>query len=191
MTSSKPIILNSIRLLAFCIFSTILFSCSSSKKISSSTNTPKYHNLSKAQKQKYANILKVKRSDITNDKLYSFLEAWQDVTYKYGGNSMQEGIDCSGFVHQLYQDVYGLKITRNSAQQYDEIKHINTKKLKEGNLVFFQTLGGKKISHVGVYLVNDYFVHVNNKGLIFSRLDEVYWKNHFKGAGKITHNAKK
>lgn len=182
-------ILPHIRLLAFCFAVAFLCSCGSSRKTTQHTAAP--HKLTRALKHKYADILHVRPKDIRNKKLFLFLESWKNVTYKYGGNSLQEGTDCSGFVHQLYQSVYDLNVKRNAAQLYEESKHIRQRKLKEGNLVFFITLGGKKVSHVGVYLTNNYFVHLNNKGLLFTNLDESYWKKHFKAAGKITKSIDK
>ncbi len=58
------------------------------------------------------------------------------------------------------------------------------KKLEEGDLVFFDDNQGK-ISHVGVYLMNNFFVHSGTgSGVIIGNLEDDYWREHFVAGGK-------
>ena len=76
------------------------------------------------------------------------------------GGTTKKGIDCSALTSSLLLAVYGFDIPRTARQQYDATEHIDKDELKEGDLVFFNTHGG--VSHVGVYLENDYFVHASS-----------------------------
>ena len=98
-----------------------------------------------------------------------------------------EGIDCSAFTCQLYTDVYHVsQLPRMSADQYKATRRIPKKDLREGDLVFFHTLGkGHKVTHVGVYLYNNRFVHASIAGVQISDLGEGYYRQHYVGAGRI------
>src|SRR5690606_10912420 len=99
---------------------------------------------------------------------------WRGVPYKYGGNS-KAGVDCSGFTVQLYQTIYQQPIARTAAQQFRTVKlRKKFKKLNEGDLVFFDDHKGR-VSHVGIYLCNGFFVHSSTqRGVIISHLQEAY-----------------
>ena len=160
-------------------------SCSSTKKVA---NKPAkiYKPLSKNElKDKYAGKLKVNKKDISNISLYTFIDEWYGTPYVYGGNG-KSGVDCSGFVYQLYSIVLDSKIPRTSQQQFDATKRIKkVAKLDEGDLVFFNGKG-KKVSHVGVYLQNNYFVHASTSlGVIICNLEEDYWSEHFISGGRL------
>lgn len=120
---------------------------------------------------------------IRDTALYAFIERWYGTPYQYGGNGFS-GVDCSGLVQQLYQWVYGIQLPRTSAAQFQESKHfIQEKKLQEGDLVFFQTVGDK-VSHVGVYLQNGYFVHSSVSGVVINNLQEEFWQRCFVAGGR-------
>lgn len=122
--------------------------------------------------------------DIDNIVLYRFIDEWYGVPYRYGGNG-KNGIDCSGFSNKLYATVYNTPIQRTAQLQYDASKKVKRKRLKEGDLVFFDG-GGKKITHVGIYLLNGYFVHASTGGgVMISNLKDDYWIKHFVKGGKI------
>jgi lipoprotein Spr len=82
--------------------------------------------------------------------------------------------------------VYGLKLPRTARQQYRASEKVDKDNIKEGDLVFFNTRGG--VSHVGVYLMNGFFVHSSTKdGVKISHLDEEYYHRKFIGAGRISN----
>ena len=144
--------------------------------------------LNKRRKQtlrnKYAGMMHVAASSIKNYKLYNVIDDWYGVSYQIGGNDMG-GIDCSGWVKTLYKVVYDKEMPRTAATQYDVCHHTKKiRKLKEGDLVFFN-VKGEKLSHVGVYLKNRYFVHASkSKGIMISSLDDAYWQDCFYKGGK-------
>jgi len=142
------------------------------------------HSGSNAIKKIYAAKLNVPESDIKNEKLYKFIDDWYAVPYKYAGKD-KHGIDCSGFTGVLCSTIYDKKVSSSSKSIYEEVKKINASELKEGDLVFF-IINGKNVSHVGVYLQHNKFVHASTKrGVIISDLDEPYYKKYFYSAGRI------
>ncbi|MDE1190916.1 MAG: NlpC/P60 family protein [Arachidicoccus sp.] len=137
---------------------------------------------------KYASLLDVAPSRVTNLSLFELIDDWYGAPYAIGGNS-KDGIDCSGFSKMLVNNIYSEEIPRTSQQQYDACRHIKKDKLIEGDLVFFHTYGGGNITHVGVFLQNNKFVHASSsKGVMISDLDDEYWRKAFRGGGRIDKN---
>ncbi len=136
-------------------------------------------------KEKYAAILGINPKDIANVPLFQFIDEWYGVEYHMGGED-KTGIDCSGFTRKLYEAIYGMDLVHSSHELYNNCQHLkNISKAEEGDLVFFKT-HGRRISHVGVYLTNDYFVHAStSQGVVISSLKEEYWQKHFVASGKI------
>ncbi len=133
--------------------------------------------------KKYSEMLGVKESQITNQKLYGFIDDWYGVPYKYGGKT-KAGVDCSGFASALYLQVYARNMNGPAAGMYELCKAVSKNDLQEGDLVFFK-INSKKISHVGVYLQNSRFVHASTKkGVIISDLNEDYYKKYFYKGGR-------
>lgn len=135
----------------------------------------------------YANILGVQPSELSNQKLYSLIDEWWNVPYKYAGNS-KKGIDCSGFSCMVLKSVYNTEIIRGSSEMYRITDRVKKEELKEGDLVFFRIRHGH-ISHVGVYLKNNMFVHASVKyGVTISSLDDPYYKKVFASGGRLTND---
>lgn len=119
-------------------------------------------------------------------KLLSEAEKWLGVPYRYGGNT-RSGCDCSGFVSQVYNRVYGKALERNSAAMKDvNCKEIKSSQLRTGDLVFFKTGTSGRINHVGIYLKNRKFIHSSSsRGVIVSSLDERYYQRTYDSAGRV------
>lgn len=133
---------------------------------------------------KYAAIMGVDKSEITNGRLYNFIELWTGTPYKFGGLD-KDGIDCSGLALLLEQQVYGITIPRITYQQVAVIKRKYEEELKEGDLVFFD-FDGKPFSHVGIYLQNGYIVHASStKGVMIVKLRSPSMYKYFSRAGSI------
>lgn len=133
---------------------------------------------------KYAELLGVDRKDIDNIQLYSFIDDWYGTPYKYGGKN-KKGVDCSNFTSTLYKEVYKKPISGTSSSIFEQCKVISTKDMKEGDLVFFK-IEKDNISHVGIYLQNNKFVHATTKkGVMIDDLDAVYYKKYFYKAGRL------
>ncbi len=131
----------------------------------------------------YALLLDVEVEKIKNSKLYDYITQWWGTPYRIGGSSL-DGIDCSGFVKGLCADTYSIQLPRTSREQADFSKEISKESLREGDLVFFHQRKG--ISHVGMYLSNNKFVHASTSmGVMISDLNEPYWSKRFVKAGRI------
>lgn len=135
---------------------------------------------------KYAILLDVPVESITDGRLFDFIESWYGTKYRYGGND-RSGIDCSAFAQTFVSSIYNVGVPRTSASQYENSKRISKSDLQEGDLVFFRTSGKKKaVSHVGVYLRNNKFVHAStSSGVIINDLDDNYYSRTFAGCGRV------
>ena len=135
---------------------------------------------------KYANLLGVAPTELTNTLLLSQMEKWYGTQYCFGG-STDSCIDCSSFTQVLLRDVYNVKIPRNAQQQFDACTKIEVENLKEGDLVFFNTVSASMIiTHVGVFVCNNKFVHAStSKGVTISDLSEKYFAKALRGAGRF------
>lgn len=134
---------------------------------------------------KYAMMMNVEVESLKNVSLLGFVDDWFGTRYRLGGTT-KRGIDCSALASALLLSVYGFNIPRTARQQYDATEHIDKDELKEGDLVFFNTHGG--VSHVGVYLENDYFLQASTHGVKISSLDDHYYSKRFICGGRITDN---
>lgn len=118
----------------------------------------------------------------TNKVYYEEIVSWLGVPYKYGGKE-KSGTDCSGFVMIVYDRVFGIKLDHQSSLQKEKSRSVKSSALKEGDLYFFK-LDGKKVSHVGMHVAPDYFIHASTKrGVVVSKLSEPYYSNAFAGYG--------
>lgn len=132
---------------------------------------------------KYANLLNILPSTLSNLNLLEGIDTWYGTRYLYGGTT-KSGIDCSAFVRALFSSVYNIELPRTAREQYDDVRRISATELKEGDLVFFNTRGG--VSHVGVYLRNNKFVHSSSsKGVTISDLYDPYYMARFISGGRI------
>jgi len=134
---------------------------------------------------KYAMMMNVDVESLKNISLLGFIDNWFGTRYKLGGTT-KRGIDCSALTGALLLAVYGFNLPRTARQQYDATDHIDKDELHEGDLVFFNTHGG--VSHVGVYLENDYFLHASTHGVTISSLDDHYYAKRFICGGRVEDN---
>lgn len=120
-------------------------------------------------------------------KMIVYSKQFVGVPYVYGGAS-RSGMDCSGFIFTVANDALGIKLPRSSAGLYSSVRIIKDSEKEPGDLVFFKT-AGSKISHVGLYMGNNQFIHAAsdgpNTGVIISSLKESYWSRTYAGAGRF------
>jgi len=109
--------------------------------------------------------------------------AWKNTPYKLGGLS-KTGIDCSGFVHVTFRDIFNKKTPRSTERLAKSGKAVTKKSLKFGDLVFFRT--GRRQRHVGIYINNGKFIHAStSRGVMQSSLNSTYWSQHYWKAQRI------
>lgn len=134
---------------------------------------------------KYADLMGVVPQAIANLSLYHFIDEWYGVRYRLGGTD-KRGIDCSAFVQRLYEGVFGMNLVRTALEQFNSCRMLwDTASLQEGDLVFFR-IHSSRISHVGIYLMNNFFVHASSsRGVMISYLGDNYWTRYFAGAGRV------
>jgi cell wall-associated NlpC family hydrolase len=83
----------------------------------------------------------------------------------------------------LFAGIYGIALPRTAREQYNNSQRISRTELKEGDLIFFNTTGG--VSHVGMYLQNNKFVHASSSGVTISDIFDEYWVRRFVGVGRV------
>jgi cell wall-associated NlpC family hydrolase len=106
-------------------------------------------------------------------------------SYVWGGSS-PSGFDCSGFVWYAARQA-GKQISRGMLGEYNSGAHPAREELKPGDLVFFQNTYSAGLSHNGIYIGNNQFVHAADEaaGVTISSLGTAYWSSHWFGATRI------
>jgi len=135
---------------------------------------------------KYAHLMNTDADQVQNVPLYQSIDEWYGTPYRYGG-STKSGIDCSAFVQSVFASAFAISLPRTAREQYNVTRHISRTELQEGDLLFFNTQGG--ISHVGIYLQNNKFVHASVTGVTISDMFEPYYVRHFVSAGRVDKKA--
>jgi cell wall-associated NlpC family hydrolase len=109
-------------------------------------------------------------------------ERFVGIPYRWGGDNVVEGMDCSGFVRAVY-NLCGLSIPRTSRDQYKAGESVHKDDLQDGDLVFFGA-AADKINHVGIFVGGGKFVHAPRRGeeIRVSGVNESYFEKRFVGA---------
>jgi cell wall-associated NlpC family hydrolase len=117
------------------------------------------------------------------EKIVKTARRYVGVPYRWGGESLRTGFDCSGFTMVVYR-LNGLDLPRSSKQQWKVGKKIDRRQLQKGDLVFFATTGGSQVSHVGIYAGNNTFLHAPRRGsrIKTSSLSTQYFRTRYVGA---------
>lgn len=108
------------------------------------------------------------------------------VPYRRGGNTVESGFDCSGFVRATYEQTLGLILPRKAEQQAAATEKIERTDLKPGDLVFFNTMR-RAFSHVGIYVGDGKFIHSPKPGseVRVEDMGIAYWRSRFDGARRV------
>lgn len=111
------------------------------------------------------------------------------IDYRYGGSNPISGLDCSGFIQYVFREAAGITLPRTSAAMSETGTAINKQDLKPGDLVFFNSRKSKRVSHVGMYVGNDKFIHAPHTGrdIEIQDLSKNYYVKHYVGARRIAH----
>lgn len=128
-----------------------------------------------AKRQKYGN-------QYLREEIVKTARSFVGVPYLWGGSSPDAGFDCSGLTMTVYQ-LNGLDLPRSSREQHDTGIPVERDHLSKGDLVFFATSGGDKVSHVGVYAGEGRFIHApgRDKTIRVDSLSGSYFRKRYVG----------
>jgi cell wall-associated NlpC family hydrolase len=109
-------------------------------------------------------------------------ERFVGIPYQWGGTTVVDGMDCSGFTKAVY-NLCGVNIPRTSREQFKAGNQVSRSELQDGDLVFFGA-SESSINHVGIYVGNGKFVHAPKRGedIKIAAIDESYFERRFVGA---------
>ena len=118
--------------------------------------------------------------NINNTSLINYAKSLIGVPYQWGGTT-PSGFDCSGFIYYVFQKSQGITLPRTTALLYSNTG-LKVSSPSKGDLVFFNT-DGSGVSHVGIYIGNNQFIHASSsKGIIITDMDNSYWAPKYLGA---------
>lgn len=112
---------------------------------------------------------------VSVDKVIAEAKKLIGIPYVYGGQTTA-GFDCSGFIYYVYKMAGSTMSRQSSDGYYNRSYYIDSPQV--GDLVFFQNTYRQGISHLGIYLGNNQFIHAGSSGVMISNLTG-YWKDHF------------
>jgi len=138
-------------------------------------------------------------SDLAGDRNYQLPELADSVLelgfklvgtpYRYGGSSTRTGFDCSGFVGFLFRKEAGIELPRSTREMINlDAPKVARSDLEPGDVVFFNNRGRGRVTHAGIYIGNDRFIHSASRrsgGVRVDSLDSAYWRTSFMQAKRI------
>lgn len=126
--------------------------------------------------------------DATEYKLRQAAKQWRHTPHRMGGLD-RRGIDCSGLVKVLYDDLFQIDLPRSTELQVRKGRAVVSGRWKAGDLLFFKP--ENKGRHVGIYLADREFLHATTRrGVIVSKLSEPYWReSYWKARRVLTHES--
>lgn len=109
-----------------------------------------------------------------------------DVGYRFGGTNPEAGLDCSGMVSYVVEQVSGQRLPRSAAEIAARTRPVDRSALRPGDLVFFNTQN-RPYSHMGIYLGDDRFIHApSSRGKVrLERLGSPYFRDRFDGGRSL------
>lgn len=122
------------------------------------------------------------------DELLASAMGFLGVAYRFGGTS-PTGFDCSGFMQYIFRKAFAVNLPRTSAEQATVGTPVSRSQLQPGDMVFFRT-AGSRISHVGMYVGNDRFIHAPRTGkrIEITSLSNRYWSSKYATARRVKRN---
>ena len=132
-------------------------------------NTVGYIYNSSIDESKLSNIIEESKSISKGEEVVAYAKQFLGGPYVYGGNSLQSGVDCSGFTQQIMKH-FNISIGRSSRDQYANSGHfVSEADIRPGDIVCY---GNGSVNHVGIYVGNGQIIHANDEstGIIMSSL---------------------
>lgn len=109
--------------------------------------------------------------------------------YQYGGTSTATGFDCSGFIGYLFREEAGIKLPRSTREMINmPAPKVARHDLQPGDLIFFATSGRGRVSHAGIYIGDDEFIHSASRrggGVRVDKLSSRYWNSRYLMAKRV------
>jgi len=119
-------------------------------------------------------VLLMSGGERTAKMLRDEIQSWLGTPHRMGGLS-RRGIDCSGLVVVLYDDLFDMRLPRTTTALMHKGRRVDKHNLTAGDLVFFKPAA--KFHHVGIYLGQGEFVHTSTSyGVMLSRMDDDFWR---------------
>jgi hypothetical protein len=134
--------------------------------------------------EEYAVVKKINYgTEYLRNEIVKRAKSFLGMRYSWGGSSLDEGFDCSGLTMAVYK-LIGLDLPHSAKKQYRIGIAVKKNQVLKGDLVFFATSKGKKVSHVGIYIGDNKFVHApgNNKLIRTDSLSNDYFIECYLGA---------
>jgi cell wall-associated NlpC family hydrolase len=139
-----------------------------------------------AKRAPQASLHKAKPS--SNSRVVARARELIGIPYRFGGTTVANGFDCSGLLVYLFRTEAGMKLPRTTGEMIDSGSlRIHRDQLKPGDAVFFNRNGRGNVSHVGLYIGNNQFIHAPSSGgrIRKDSLDNSYWERSFTTARRF------
>lgn len=99
-------------------------------------------------------------SPVSDNAVVSYALQFRGNPYVYGGTSLTNGADCSGFVQSIYKH-FGVSLPRTASAQASAGRYVSWGDLQPGDLVFYSGNGGQSVTHVAIYIGNSQIIHAS------------------------------
>ncbi|OPW93993.1 C40 family peptidase [Bacillus altitudinis] len=125
--------------------------------------------------------------EMSDDQLVKDAMKYLGIPYVFGASDPKVGFDCSGFLQYLFEKSLGIYLPRSAEQQWMVGEKVARDDIRPGDFVFFSNTYKKGISHVGMYIGGDRFIHASrSESVTISYLSESYWREKWTGAKRLT-----
>lgn len=136
------------------------------------------------ERKKYHPPKGTSETNIDQIKMSRIIDSFLGTPYKEGGSN-KWGMDCSGFVMEVYKQYAGFKLPHSTEKLFKLVKKVDKEELGHGDLVFFTDYGFLP-SHVGIYIGEGKFAHsTKGYGVVVSSLDDEYYRKTYIGARRV------